>query len=50
MEFEDKFRSHLFAFEEAVEKITVEVDRQVLHTAWTAWQTTLQIDRGGAVA
>ena len=48
MEFEDKFRSHLLTFEEAVEKITVEVDRHVLCTAWTAWQTTLRVDRGEA--
>jgi len=46
MEFEDSFRSYLFTFEEAMEKITVEVDRNVLdNTAWRAWQATLQIDR-----
>ena len=50
MEFEDRFRSHLFTFEEAMEKITVEVDRNVLRAAWTAWQATLQIDRGEAFA
>jgi len=50
MEFEDKFRSHLLTFEEAVERITVEVDRHVLRTAWAAWQATLQIDRGEALA
>ena len=46
MEFEGDFRSYLFTFEEAMEKITVKVDRHVLHTAWTAWQTALEIDRG----
>ena len=50
MEFEESFRSHLFTFEEAMEKVTVEVDRNVLRTAWTGWQTTLQIDRGEVVA
>lgn len=46
MEFEGNFRSYLFAFEEALEKITVEVDRHVLETAWKAWQMTIRIDRG----
>lgn len=46
MEFEDSFRSYLLTFEEAMEKVTVEVDRHVLDTAWKAWQMTLQIDRG----
>jgi len=46
MEFEEDFRSYLFTFEEAMEKITVEVDRHVLDTAWRAWQTTLKIGRG----
>ena len=50
MEFEEKFRSHLFTFEEAIEKVTVEVDRYVMHTAWAAWQATLRIDRGEVVA
>jgi len=50
MEFEDRYRSHLFTFEEAMEKITVESERHVLRTAWMAWQTTLQIDRGETFA
>ena len=50
MKFESNFRSHLFTFEEAMEKITVEVDRHVVHTAWAAWQRTLRLDRGEAVA
>jgi len=49
MEFEEKFQSFLFTFEEAMKKITVEVDRNVLKAAWRAWQTTLQIDRGEVV-
>jgi len=49
MEFEDNFRSYLLTFEEAREKITVEVDRHVLDTAWRAWQMALQIDRGEVV-
>jgi len=49
MEFEEKFQSYLFTFEEAMKKITVEVDRNVLKAAWRAWQTTLQIDRGEVV-
>ena len=44
MEFEGDFRSYLFTSEKAMEKITVRVDHHVLHTAWTAWQTTLEID------
>jgi len=46
MEFERDFRSYLFTFEEALEKIMVQVDRRVLETAWKAWQMTLRIDRG----
>jgi len=46
MEFEGNFRSYLFTFEEALGKITVEVDRHVLEIAWKAWQVTLQFDRG----
>jgi len=50
MEFEDRFRSHLFTFEEAMEKITIQVDRHVMRTAWTVWQTTLQLDRGNVIS
>ena len=46
MEFESSYRSDLLTFEEAMEKITVEVDRHVLRTAWIAWQKTLEIYRG----
>ena len=44
MEFEENFRSYLSTFEEALEKMTVKVDRHVLETAWKAWQMTLRID------
>jgi hypothetical protein len=41
MEFEGGPRSYLFMFEEATKKITAEVDRHVLDTAWRAWQITV---------
>ena len=43
---EGDFRSYLLTFEEALEKITVEVDHHVLDTAWKAWQMALRIDGG----
>jgi hypothetical protein len=49
MEFEENFRSYLPTFEEAMQKITVKVDRHVLDTARRAWQATLQIDRGEVI-